>query len=134
MVIMIMDAFNTIADRNGVIKTRELGIVMKTLGENPTPEEVQDMINEVDKEGVGIVKFPSFLTMMASKVDSLVAEDEIREAFRVFDVDGNGFISRTELKNVMMNLGEKMTEEECNTLVEIFHGGNHIVKIKHCMC
>ena len=44
------------------------------------------MINEVDKEGVGSIKFPAFLSMMASKLDSLVAEDEIREAFRVFDV------------------------------------------------
>jgi|ERR1712013_116964 len=117
-VLMFMDAFNSIADRNGVISTKELGMVMKTLGENPTPEEVQDMINEVDKEGIGTVKFPSFLTMMASKIDSLVAEDEIREAFRVFDVDGNGFISRTELRHVMMNLGEKMTEDECNSLVD----------------
>ena len=33
--------------------------------------------------------------------------------------DGNGFISRSELKHVMMNLGEKMTEEECSSLVEV---------------
>ena len=33
--------------------------------------------------------------------------------------DGNGFISRSELKHVMMNLGEKMSEEECNSLVEV---------------
>ena len=83
---LFMDAFNSLADKNGAISTKELGNVMKSLGENPTKEEVQDMINEVDKEGIGIVKFPSFLSMMASKVDSLVAEDEIREAFRVFDV------------------------------------------------
>ena len=44
------------------------------------------MINEVDREGVGLVRFPSFLAVMATKLDSLVAEDEIREAFRVFDV------------------------------------------------
>ena len=85
---MFMDAFNAIADRNGVISTKQLGHVMKSLGENPTQEEVQDMINEVDKDGVGIVKFPSFLSMMATKLDSLVAEDEIREAFRVFDCVG----------------------------------------------
>ena len=45
-----------------------------------------DMINEVDKDGQGVVKFPEFLSMMASKLDSLVAEDEIREAFCVFDI------------------------------------------------
>ncbi len=32
--------------------------------------------------------------------------------------DGNGFISRQELRAVMMNLGEKLTEEECDELVE----------------
>ena len=32
---------------------------------------------------------------------------------------GNGFISRTELKHVMMNLGEALTEEECLSLVEV---------------
>lgn len=117
-VIMIMDAFNSLADRGGLVKTRELGILMKKLGENPTKEEVQDMINEVDKDGVGVIRFPEFLSMVAGKMDSLVAEDEIREAFTVFDVDGNGFISRSELKHVMMNLGEKMSEEECNSLVE----------------
>lgn len=63
-------------------------------------------------------RFPDFLFMVAGKMDSLVAEDEIREAFTVFDVDGNGFISRSELRHVMMNLGEKMTEEECDSLVE----------------
>ena len=59
---------------------------MKALGENPTKEEVQDMINEVDKDGQGVVKFPEFLSMMATKLDGLVAEDEIREAFCVFDI------------------------------------------------
>jgi len=114
----IMDAFNSVADRHGVVPTSLLGLLMKRMGENPTKEEVQDMINEVDKDGLGTIKFPAFLSMMAGKLDALVAEDEIREAFRVFDIDGNGYISRSELKNVMMNLGEKMTEDECFSLVE----------------
>ena len=33
--------------------------------------------------------------------------------------DGNGFINRMELRHVMMNLGEKMSEEECDALVDV---------------
>ena len=40
----------------------------RSVGENPTKEELQDMINWVDKDATGIVKFPDFLYMMASKV------------------------------------------------------------------
>jgi hypothetical protein len=43
------------------------------------------MINDVDSDGSGSIEFPEFLMMMAKKVSSLGAEDEIREAFRVFD-------------------------------------------------
>ena len=37
----------------------------------------------------------------------------------IFNQDGNGFINRMELRHVMMNLGEKMSEEECDALVDV---------------
>ena len=46
---------------------------------------IQDMVNQVDKDGTGSIDFPEFLMMMAMKADSENAEDEIREAFQVFD-------------------------------------------------
>ncbi len=49
------------------------------------PSLFKDMINEVDASGIGIIEFPEFLAMMARKASDLAAEDEIREAFRVFD-------------------------------------------------
>ena len=58
---------------------------MRSLGQNPTEAELQDMINEVDADGNGTIDFPEFLMMMALKVDADNAEDEIREAFQVFD-------------------------------------------------
>jgi calmodulin len=46
------------------------------------------------------------------------AEEEMIEAFKVFDSDGNGRISSDELRQIMANLGEKLTEEEVDEMVK----------------
>jgi len=58
-------ALHHTTDGDGTITTRELGTVMRSLGQNPTEAELQDMINEVDADGNGTIDFPEFLTMMA---------------------------------------------------------------------
>ena len=75
------------------------------------------MINELDGDGSGSIQFPEFLWMMAQKFSELKAEDDIREAFRVFDRDGNGYITKDEMRVVMMNIGERVTDEECETFI-----------------
>lgn len=52
----------------GTITTKELGTVMRSLGQNPTEAELQDMINEVDADGNGTIDFPEFLSLMAKKM------------------------------------------------------------------
>ncbi|ELK37478.1 Calmodulin [Myotis davidii] len=54
---------------------------MRSLGQNPTEAELQDMINEVDADGNGTIDFPEFLTMMTRKMKETDREEEIREAF-----------------------------------------------------
>lgn len=48
---------------------------MRSLGQNPTEAELQDMINEVDADGNGTIDFPEFLTMMARQVTPVSRED-----------------------------------------------------------
>jgi calmodulin len=104
-------------DGDGTITTKELGTVMRSLGQNPTEAELQDMINEVDADGNGTIDFPEFLTMMARKMKDTDSAEEIKEAFKVFDKDGNGFISAAELRHIMTNLGEKLTDEEVDEMI-----------------
>lgn len=106
-------------DKNGdgSISTSELGSVMRSLGQNPTHTELNDIIREVDADGDGRIDFSEFITMMVKKMKDTGGEDEIHEAFKVFDKDGNGFISGAELRAVMANLGEDVTDKEVNEMI-----------------
>lgn len=90
---------------------------MRSLGQNPSEAELQDMINEVDADNNGTIDFPEFLTMMARKMKDTDSEEEIREAFKVFDRDNNGFISAAELRHVMTSIGEKLTDDEVDEMI-----------------
>ncbi|CAG9323448.1 unnamed protein product [Blepharisma stoltei] len=106
-------------DGNGQITTRELGTVMRSIGQNPTEGELQDIINEVDHNGNGTVDFPEFVTLMAKRmVPSADPMEEIMEAFRAFDRDGSGFITADELKQAMATLGERLTDVEIEEMIK----------------
>ncbi|KAK8783815.1 hypothetical protein V5799_009823 [Amblyomma americanum] len=104
-------------DGDGTISIKELGTVMRALGQNPTEAELKELIAEVDVDGNGTVDFPEFLVLMSKKARSADTEEEIREAFKVFDRDGNGFITAAELRHVMTTLGEKLTNEEVDAMI-----------------
>ena len=106
-------------DKNGDgrITTQELGTVMRSLAQNPSESELQDMINEVDTNSDGNIDFSEFLAMMTRKMKDTDTESEIREAFKVFDRDNNGFISTAELRQVMTSIGEKLTENEVDEMI-----------------
>ncbi|CAG8568768.1 17668_t:CDS:2, partial [Racocetra fulgida] len=104
-------------DGDGSVTIKELGDVMRSLGHNPNETELRDMINEVDLDNNGTIDFNEFLNMMARKVKDSDAEEEIKEAFKVFDKDGNGLISAAELKTVMSSIGEKLTDEEIDEMI-----------------
>merc|ERR1719353_1645422 len=62
-------------DGDGTITTKELGTVMRSLGQNPTEAELQDMINEVDADGSGTIDFPEVLLSAASLVRRAITPD-----------------------------------------------------------
>lgn len=104
-------------DGDGFITTKELGTVMRALGQNPTEADLLDKILEIDISKTGKLNFKDFCTVMSKKMKPITSKEDISAAFRVFDIDNNGFISAHELRHVMTNLGEKLSEEEAIEMV-----------------
>merc|ERR1711994_128233 len=109
----------TVFDKNqdGTITTKELSTVMRSLGQNPTDAEVQDMINEVDVDGSGAIEFPEFCVMMVKKMQESDTENEIREAYRVFDKERTGMIEVIEMRMILSNLPEKLMDAEIDEML-----------------
>ncbi|KAH9754007.1 calmodulin-like protein 11 [Citrus sinensis] len=85
-------------DGDGCITFEELASAIKSLDQNPTEEEIRNMINEVDLDGNGTIEFLEFLKLMATKMKENEAQEELKEAFKVFDKDQDGYISPNEVE------------------------------------
>ena len=67
--------------------------MLRSIGQNPTEDEILNLVIEYDVNGDGTIDFDEFLEMMSKhtrETDDQTAE--MREAFKIFDRDGNGYI------------------------------------------
>jgi len=110
------DLFDT--DGSGEIDSKELKVAMRALGFEPKKEEIQKMISDVDDDGSGTIGYEEFLKMMTHKILNRDPKDEILKAFRLFDDDETGKISFKNLKRVAKELGERMTDEELQEMID----------------
>merc|ERR1712215_46832 len=104
------DEFDT--DGSGTISPEELLGVLRAMGQNPTEDELLNLVMEVDIDGNGTIEFEEFLSMMKKKAGEVDEEADLREAFKIFDRDKDGYITMKELKKVANMLGTMLTKEE----------------------
>lgn len=113
-----LDAFNMFDNnQDGTITREKLGNLMRKLNQTVTEDDLKDMISVVDTKGDGKINFEEFVAMMEKRKDEADTEQEIINAFRVFDKDGNGLISKAELTNIMSILGDTLTNEEIEEMI-----------------
>jgi Ca2+-binding EF-hand superfamily protein len=108
-------------DGSGSITAEELGLVLKSLGQSPSQNELQEMIEEVDINRSGTINFAEFQTLMLAQQGD--RHSRLQLAFSVFDEDNSGHITVDEMRSVMNQFG--LTEQELNDMIqEVDHDGD----------
>uniref|UniRef100_A0A1I8ICN0 Protein-serine/threonine phosphatase n=2 Tax=Macrostomum lignano TaxID=282301 RepID=A0A1I8ICN0_9PLAT len=106
-------------DGGGTISANELGDVMRSLGQNPSDEEIKRLIEQVDVDGNGELDFSEFTILMMMKMNDGESSGQIREALKVFDEEETGKLHVDKLRQVMVNLGDRMDPVEVDELISL---------------
>jgi len=106
-------------DEDGVITFPEVIMVMKSLGQRPSDEELLEMVREVSEDKMyDTIEFNEYLQMMSKQQKKGLTQDILKDAFRIFDKDDDGLISVEELRKIMKNMGDKMTDQELDEMLD----------------
>jgi len=103
---------------DGQMDIKEMRIIFNSLGQYPSEEKLEDIMDTIDTDGSATISFEEFKHIMYQYVRQMEADQEIKEAFKVFDKNGNGFISAAELRDGLNSFGEKLTDEDVEELVK----------------
>lgn len=106
------------ADGSGSIDVRELKAAMRALGFQVKKAEIRQMIAEIDKDESEPIDLNEFIDLMTGKMNSRDPREEIRKIFQLFDDDNTGKISFRNLKRVCTEVGETLTDEEMQEMID----------------
>lgn len=105
----------------GFIDTVKISTILNTLGQQFDEGELQDLIDEEDPEETGRVNFDQFANIASNFLiedeDSEAIQQELKEAFRMYDREGNGYITTSTLKEILAALDDKLTNDDLDGMI-----------------
>lgn len=103
-----------------MINAEELGDVLRAVGLNPTASHVEDLLRQYDADQSGTLCFSEFVHLWINELDDVESDETLfKRAFEFFDKDGNGDISLSEFSDVLTDLGDPLTKEECDLFFKL---------------
>jgi Ca2+-binding EF-hand superfamily protein len=90
---------------------------MKSLGQNVNEKQLEEIIQEIDADGSGSMDFNEFIFLIIKKMKDLDLEEEMKEAFKVFDKDGNKVLTAHEMRQIFMNM-KGIPESEIEMMIK----------------
>jgi len=118
---ILQKAFDSFAQGKQYITPEMVGSILRMMGTAFTSETLRETIAEVDADGSGEIEFAEFCTLAAKFIieeDDADVARELKEAFRLYDKDGQGFISTKILKQILHEIDDKLTETELDGIIE----------------
>ncbi|VBB34230.1 unnamed protein product, partial [Acanthocheilonema viteae] len=97
---------------DGYIQKDELNAVMVKMGQRPTDDELNAMFNAADKDKDGNIDFDEFLSIAHANPLSL----SLKAVFEELDVDGDGCITRSELRTAFQRMGHNLTDNDIKAI------------------
>jgi len=97
---------------DGYIQKNELRAVMEKMGQSPTEDELDAMFNAADQDRDGNIDFREFLTIARANPLSL----SLKAVFEELDVDGDGHITKSELRIAFQRMGHSLTDQEIKSI------------------
>lgn len=118
---MLRKAFDMFdRDKKGYIHTNMVSTILRTLGQTFEEKDLKELIAEIDQDGSGELEFDEFLALTARfliEEDTEAMQEELREAFRMYDKSGNGYINVSDLREILRALDDKLTEDELDEMI-----------------
>ena len=99
----VFDFFSEGNNQNGdgTIGKNQVIVVMRALGQNPTEQEVKFLMEIIDRDNDPPINFPYFLSLLAAKMHKQNDEEQLINAFNVFDKDENGQITTEDFRSII---------------------------------
>ena len=107
--------------------------MLRSIGQNPTEQQIEDMIAEVDTDGNGICEYPEFLLLMSKKMQTQKKDhdEEMLEAFKTYDNTEKGYITIEDLRRVLKKYNDCLPEDQVRLLFrDLDIDGDGIISFK----
>ncbi|XP_072387176.1 troponin C, isoallergen Bla g 6.0101-like [Diabrotica undecimpunctata] len=117
----IFDSFDL--EKKKEISVDMIGQILDMLGHRLTPDELQAIVKEIDEDGNGVMNFDEFAHLSArflveEEEDTEAILRELKDAFRLYDKEGLGYISVDLLKDILKELEPNLSPADLNEMIK----------------